>query len=66
VTQTAIAWARQSRSEPQRATRLKTVIRFARFSRATDRRHELPPTGYSTRNASVRSPISLASRRFRR
>ena len=45
VTQTAIAWAQQSRSEPQRATRLKTVIRFARLSRATDRRHELPPHG---------------------
>ena len=45
VTQTAIAWARQSCSEPQRAARLKTVIRFARFSQATDRRHELPPLG---------------------
>jgi integrase/recombinase XerD len=43
VTQTAIAWARQARSEPQRATRLKIVIRFARFSRTTDPRHELPP-----------------------
>jgi len=45
VTQTAIAWARQARSEPQRDTRLKIVIRFARFSRATDSRHELPPQG---------------------
>jgi integrase/recombinase XerD len=45
VTRTAIAWARQACSEPQRATRLKTIIRFARFSRATDRRHELPPYG---------------------
>lgn len=45
VTQTAIAWARQASSESQRATRLKIVIRFARFSRATDRRHELPPLG---------------------
>jgi len=45
VTKTAIAWARQARSEPQRATRLKTIIRFARFSRATDCRHELPPHG---------------------
>ena len=45
VMRTAIAWARQACSEPQRATRLKTIIRFARFSRATDRRHELPPYG---------------------
>jgi len=45
VAQTAIAWAGLARSESQRATRLKVVIRFARFSRATDRRHELPPPG---------------------
>ncbi len=45
VAQTAIAWAGQARSEPQRATRLKAVRRFALFSHATDRRHELPPQG---------------------
>jgi integrase/recombinase XerD len=45
VAQTAIAWAEQTRSEPQRATRLKAVIRFARFSRAADHHHELPPQG---------------------
>jgi site-specific recombinase XerD len=45
VAQTAIMWAGLARSGPQRATRLKAVIRFARFSRATDSRHELPPQG---------------------
>jgi integrase/recombinase XerD len=45
VAQTAVAWAGQARSEAQRATRLKAIIRFARFSRAADRRHELPPQG---------------------
>lgn len=45
VAQTAITWAGLARSESQRAVRLKAVIRFARFSRATDTRHELPPQG---------------------
>jgi integrase len=45
VAQTAITWAGLARSESQRAARLKAVIRFARFSRAADDRHELPPQG---------------------
>jgi integrase/recombinase XerD len=45
VAQTAITWAGLARSESQRATRLKAIIRFARFSRAADDRHELPPQG---------------------
>lgn len=45
ASQTAIAWAGQARSESQRATRLKIVIRFARFSRAADHNHEIPPDG---------------------
>jgi integrase/recombinase XerD len=45
VAQTAMTWAGLARSESQRATRLKAVIRFARFSRAADARHELPPQG---------------------
>jgi integrase len=43
VTQTAIAWAEQGASEPQRHNRLSVVIRFARFSHAEDPRHEIPP-----------------------
>jgi integrase len=43
VAETAIAWAAHAPSEPQRATRLKAVVRFAHFSHAADRRHELPP-----------------------
>ncbi len=42
---TALAWAEQARSESQRATRLKALIRFARFSQAADPRHEIPPSG---------------------
>src|SRR3989449_7408361 len=43
VAQTAIAWAEQAASEPQRHNRLSVVIRFARFSHAEDPRHEVPP-----------------------
>jgi len=43
VTHTAIAWAAQGASEPQRHNRLSVVIRFARFSHAADPRHAIPP-----------------------
>lgn len=43
VTQTAIMWAEQGASEPQRHNRLSVVIRFARFSHAEDPRHDIPP-----------------------
>jgi integrase/recombinase XerD len=45
VAQTAMTWAAQSPSEPQRAERLSIVIRFARFAHAEDPRHEIPPQG---------------------
>jgi integrase/recombinase XerD len=38
----AIEWARLARSRRQRARRLGIVIRFARYVRAEDGRHELP------------------------
>jgi len=43
VTRTAIAWATLAPSEAQRAYRLQTVRRFARFMHAEDARHEVPP-----------------------
>ena len=39
----AIAWANLSKSAPQRAYRLKIVVRLAKFSHAEDNRHEIPP-----------------------
>lgn len=45
VASTAITWAGKGKSEPQRANRLKMVIRFARFAHAADIRHEVPPQG---------------------
>jgi integrase len=41
--ETAIEWAGLARSIHQRARRLGEVIRFARYVRAEDPRHELPP-----------------------
>ena len=41
--ETAIEWAGSARSVYQRARRLGNVIRFARYMRAEDQCHELPP-----------------------
>ena len=43
VTPPAIAWAEQGISAPQRQNRLSVVLRFARFRRAADPRHAMPP-----------------------
>ena len=40
---TAIDWASQSSSVAQRDERLKTVCRLARYMRAEDHRHDIPP-----------------------
>lgn len=42
ISQTAIDWATQACSDDSRARRLDEVIRFARFIRAEDNRHEIP------------------------
>ena len=42
-TDIAIAWAGLAPSVPQRARRLGIVIRFARYLRTEDMRHEVPP-----------------------
>lgn len=41
--ETAIQWAGVARSATTRARRLGQVIRFARYLRAEDQRHEIPP-----------------------
>ena len=45
TTQTAIEWAAMAPSKAQRHYRLKAVIRFAKYARADDARHEVPPDG---------------------
>ena len=46
---TAIAWAGRARSLSQRARRLSSVILFARYIRAEDAQHQLPPNGVFAR-----------------
>jgi integrase/recombinase XerD len=46
--QTAIEWAGLARSVHQRARRLNHVIRFARYVRAEDRSHEVPPAVFGS------------------
>ncbi len=41
--QTAIDWARRTTSPEQKARRLRVIIRWARYLRAEDHRHEIPP-----------------------
>jgi integrase/recombinase XerD len=69
----AIEWAGLARSVPQRARRLGVVIRFARYIRAEDGRHELPaavfggekpprPVPYVLSQDSIRQLVHAASR----
>jgi hypothetical protein len=73
VTHTAIAWAEQGPSEPQRHNRLSVVIRFARLSRAEDPRPEVPParslcgqrrqrTPYLWRDEAIQALLAQAAR----
>lgn len=43
IARTAVEWAGQVGSQSYRASRLKLLIRVARFLRAEDARHEVPP-----------------------
>lgn len=45
---TAIEWAALARNTPRRARRLGEVIRFARYARAEDPCHEVPPPVFGT------------------
>lgn len=47
----AIEWATLGRSVSQRARRLGTVIRFTRYLRAEDERHERPPAVFGAEKA---------------
>ncbi len=46
--ETAIEWAGSASSLGQRARRLGQVIRFARYIRAEDQHHEIPPTVFGS------------------
>ena len=65
-TQTAIEWARQARSVHQRARRLADVARFARYLRAEDDRHEIPPTVFGSERRPRRPPYILSDEQIGR
>jgi len=48
--ETAVEWARSATSLSQRARRLGQVIRFARYIRAEDPHHDIPPTVFGSEN----------------
>ena len=62
----AIEWAGLSRSVMQRARRLGTVIRFARYLRAEDACHEVPPAIFGTEKAPRPTPYILTTEDIRR
>jgi len=55
----AIEWAGLARSVSQRARRLGTVIRFARYLRAEDEHHEVPPAIFGVEKPPRPTPYIL-------
>jgi integrase/recombinase XerD len=55
----AIEWAGLAQSAPQRARRLGIIIRFARYLRAEDERHEVPPAVFGAERRPRRTPYIL-------
>jgi integrase/recombinase XerD len=53
---TAVEWASLASSENERANRLKVLIRFARFARAEDSGHEIPPDNIFCSQYNRRTP----------
>jgi integrase/recombinase XerD len=61
----AIEWAGLARSMPQRARRLGHVIRLARYLRAEDRDHEVPPAVFGAEKRSRPTPYILTPDQIR-
>ncbi len=62
---TAIDWARQASSSHQRARRLANVARLARFLRAEDARHEIPPAVFGSESRARPTPYILSDEQIR-
>lgn len=62
---TAIEWARQVPSVHQRARRLADVARFARYMRAEDARHEVPPAVFGSEKGPRPPPYILSDEQVR-
>jgi integrase/recombinase XerD len=61
----AVEWAGLASSGPQRARRLGTVIRFARYLRAEDKRHEVPPAVFGAEKWPRPTPYILTGEQIR-
>lgn len=66
VGKTVIEWAAKARSEDSRAQRLEHLIRFARFVRAEDPRHEIPSDHVFCRRRHRRTPCILTDQEVAR
>jgi integrase/recombinase XerD len=64
--ESAIAWASQTVSLAQRDARLKTICRFARYLRAEDNRHQLPPANHFGYRKNRRVPHIYSAVEIRR
>jgi integrase len=64
-TEIAIEWAGLARSVSERARRLGTIIRFARYLRAEDERHEVPPAIFGAESSPRPTPYILAAEQIR-
>jgi integrase/recombinase XerD len=61
----AIEWAELAQSMPQRARRLGNIIRLARYLRAEDERHEVPPAVFGAERLPRSSPYILTAEQIR-
>jgi integrase/recombinase XerD len=64
-TKIAIEWAGLGQSIPQRARRLGIIIRFARYLRAEDGRHEVPPAVFGAERLPRSTPYILTAEQIR-
>ena len=61
----AIEWAGLARLMPQRARRLRIVIRFSQYLRAEDERHEIPPAVFGSERRQRPVPYILSQDQIR-
>jgi integrase/recombinase XerD len=64
-TDIAIEWAGLAPSVSERVRRLGTIIRFARYLRAEDGRHEVPPAIFGTARSTRPTPYILTAEQIR-
>lgn len=58
---TAIEWAAMASSPGERSRRLSAIVRFARYAKSEDDRHEIPPEGIFGRHKFRRAPFIFSA-----